>query len=80
MVAEVARLRSARQQDGEDDENRDGADIDQDLRKPDELRAELQIHRSQPRKSHVSASTEWTRLRRLIAATAPATVSAAKNQ
>ena len=39
-------------QDGEDDKNRYRSDVNQNLCKPNELRAKLQINRSQTSKGH----------------------------
>ena len=45
----LRRFAAARQQNGKHNQNGDRADINQDLRKADELRAQLQVSRRQSR-------------------------------
>ncbi len=56
--AVLGQLGAAREQDGKDNQDGDGADVDQNLRKAGELRVELEKSSASPAKATVTASAQ----------------------
>ena len=75
--AVLGQFGAAREQDGKDNQDGDGADVDENLRKAGELRVKLEEQQRQAAKATVTASTQWTRFLSNTAARPPASVRAA---
>ena len=75
--AVFGQLGAAREQDGEDDEDGDGADVNENLREAGELRVERKEEECEAAEGHRDGEGAWTRFFKSTAASPPARVRAA---